>query len=62
MKVVLYNRHGQPLTEVTVNRQDKPIDGVQWGGMTFLWDSNKSQFRESLIVPAIIQKNSRKSV
>jgi len=60
MKVTLYNRHGQELTEVNINNQDRPVDGVQWGGMIFLWDTNKSEFREALIVPAIITKKEKK--
>lgn len=59
VKVDLYNKSGQKLTEVNVRTQEEFIDGVQWGGSIFLWDSKKEQYRESEIVPAIFEKKTR---
>lgn len=59
IKVDLHNKSGQKLTEVNVRAQEEFIDGVQWGGSIFLWDSEKKQYRESEIVPAILEKKTR---
>jgi hypothetical protein len=55
-KVSLYNKTGQKLTEVNIRTNEEPIDGVQWGGKTFIYQIEDGNYIEANIVPAILVK------
>ena len=52
-KVELFNKSEQKLTEVSIRKSSKEVDGIQWGGIIFIWNAEKGKFIESEIVPAI---------
>jgi hypothetical protein len=56
-KVTLYNKQGQQLTELNINvGPEEVVDGIQWGGLIFMWDDQLLHFRESTIKPGIFKK------
>jgi len=60
-KVTLYNKQGQQLTELNINAaENEVVDGIQWGGLIFMWDEKLLHFRESTIKPAIIKRGGKR--
>ncbi len=60
-KVALYNEKGQQLTEVNINAEEnEQVDGIQWGGSTFLWDEKLQHYRIATLKPAILRKGGKK--
>lgn len=54
IKISLYNRQGQKLTEVNIKESSTNVDGIMWGTKMFIFSIEHSEYREANIVPAII--------
>lgn len=55
IKVSLYNRQGQKLTEINIKETATDVDGIIWGTKLFILKPETNQYTEANVVPAIME-------